>query len=276
MENLDQNIERHYLKEGLLEDIINRLKDQNISINNVRRSDISGVDEFHVRGAAVSRELAQMINLKGLKVLDVGCGLGGACRMLADEFNCDVTGLDLSNEYIRTAKGLSKLVRLENKTRFIRGNAVNLPFENSTFDVVWTQHVQMNIPDKTKFYTEICRVLNPDGYFLYYDIFKNNNKEINYPMPWANTEDLSFLAHPGNIQTLLTQVGLQKVSSSDQTREGIIFFENLMNKLKTSDPPKIGLNILMGETTRQKLNNLLIHLKKDILTLEAAIYKKAN
>ena len=71
---------------------------------------IAAVDEFHVRGAEVTRELASQIKLDNLRVLDVGCGLGGPSRMLADEFGCRVTGIDLNDEYIRTATGLSELV----------------------------------------------------------------------------------------------------------------------------------------------------------------------
>jgi len=115
MESLNKSIENHYLKEGLYEDIINRLKEQNIALDNVKRADIQGADEFHVRGATVSKELAKSINISGLNVLDVGCGLGGPCRMLADDYNCQTTGIDLSNEYIRTATKLSELVNLDNK-----------------------------------------------------------------------------------------------------------------------------------------------------------------
>ena len=136
MESLNQNIKNHYLREKLFEDIINRLKEQNIALDNVIRSDIAGADEFHVRGATVSKELASCINLYGLNVLDVGCGLGGPCRMLADEYNCQATGIDLSNEYIRTANKLSKLVKLNSKTTFIQGDATQLPFEDNVFDVV--------------------------------------------------------------------------------------------------------------------------------------------
>mgnify|MGYP000689953118 FL=1 len=167
MGSVNKSIEKHYLKEGLYEDIVNRLKEQNISLNNVKRSDIAGADEFHVRGASVSKELANSININGLNVLDVGCGLGGPCRMLAEEYNCKTTGIDLSNEYIRTANKLSKLVNLNDKTTFVQGDATELPFKDKTFDVVWTQHVQMNIPDKKKFYSEINRVLKKGGYFLF-------------------------------------------------------------------------------------------------------------
>lgn len=274
MENLNKNIENHYLKEELYEDIVNRLKEQDIDLNDVKRSDIAGADEFHVRGAAVSKELAESITLEGATVLDVGCGLGGPCRMLADEYNCQATGIDLSNEYIRTAKELSKLVKLDSKTSFIQGDATSLPFNDNTFDVVWTQHVQMNIPDKNKLYSETSRVLKPGGHFLYYDILKKGEGKVNYPMPWASTSDMSFLFKETDMDEYLTQYGLTKEQSNDQTQAGVNFFNALVAKLKEFGPPKMGLNVLMGETTKPKLMNLLGHLKSGELELKSGVYKK--
>lgn len=274
MNSLNQSIENHYLKEGLYEDIINRLKKQNIALDNVNRADISGVDEFHVRGASVSKELANSIDINGLDVLDVGCGLGGPCRMLADEYNCQTIGIDLSNEYIRTATKLSELVKLNNKTTFIQGDATELPFDGNTFDVVWTQHVQMNIPNKKKFYSEINRVLKTDGYFLFYEILKKGNNEINYPMPWASLADHSFLFRAEELDKLLTELGLTKKESINQTQAGIDFFDLFLTRLKETGPPKMGLNVLMGDTTKPKLLNLLSHLKSGELELKSGIYKK--
>ncbi len=274
MENLNQNIENHYRKEGLYEDIIKRLKEQGIDLNNVKRSDIAGVDEFHVRGAAVSRELANSIDLKGATVLDVGCGLGGPCRMLADEYNCQTTGIDLSKEYIRTANKLSQLVNLNRKTNFIQGDATSLPFDDNTFDVVWTQHVQMNISDKKKFYSEINRVLKVGGHFLFYDILKKGNEEVSYPMPWAGNANLSFLFKAEEMDDFLRELGLTKEQATNQTQAGIEFFETLIAKLKEFGPPKMGLNVLMGETTKPKLMNLMTHLKSGKLELKSGVYKK--
>ena len=274
MENLNQNIKNHYLKEELYEDILNRLKEHGIDLNELKRSDIAGVDEFHVRGAAVSKELAESINLQGATVLDVGCGLGGPCRMLADEYNCQVTGLDLSNEYIRTAKELSKLVKLDSKTSFIQGDATSLPFEDNTFDVVWTQHVQMNIPKKEKFYSEISRVLKSGGHFLYYEVLKKGDGEINFPMPWASSSEISFLFKETEMDNFLTQFGLKRVQSFDQTQHGIDFLNTLFTKLKKFGPPKIGLNALMGDTTKLKLINVIGHLNSGELELKSGVYKK--
>ncbi|WP_036379140.1 class I SAM-dependent methyltransferase [Muricauda sp. MAR_2010_75] len=276
MNPLDQKIEAHYHKEGLFEEVLARLENQNIDLNSVQRSDIAGVDEFHVRGAAVSKELAASIDLNDKKVLDMGSGLGGPCRMLADEFNCTATGIDLSPEFVRTANALSKLVGLEDRTFFIQGSATRLPFEANSFDVVWTQHVQMNIPDKENFYSEAHRVLKPGGYFLYYDIFRKEDGNIQYPMPWASQENLSFLIKNNEMAHIVEDLGLKSISKTDQTQAGIAFFTSLLAKVKQQGPPKLGLNVLMGDSTVSKLTNLLAHLQKGLLMLESGVYQKST
>ena len=180
MNVLNSNIENFYDHPDLYKDIINRLNKRGVDLNNVSRKDIAGVDEFHVRGARISKELAQMIDIYGAKLLDIGCGIGGPCRMLADEFNCDAIGIDLSREYVETANRLSELVGLDHKTKFIQADATDLPFDEGTFDVVWTQHVHMNIRDKIKFYSEIVRVLNSNGAFIYYEVFKKGESKSRF------------------------------------------------------------------------------------------------
>jgi ubiquinone/menaquinone biosynthesis C-methylase UbiE len=212
--------------------------------------------------------------MQGATVLDVGCGLGGPCRMLADEYGCQTSGIDLSNEYIRTATKLSKLVHLDTRTNFVQGDATKLPFEDHSFDVVWTQHVQMNIPDKQTFYSEINRVLKPGGHFLFYDILKKGDAVISYPMPWASTKDQSFLFNLEKMDGILKKLGLTEVQSANQTIAGIEFFDALAARLEKTGPPKIGLNVLMGATTKPKLMYLRSHLKEGKLELISGVYKK--
>ncbi|MBG16530.1 MAG: SAM-dependent methyltransferase [Crocinitomicaceae bacterium] len=274
MNSINQKIQNHYHKDGLFEDILNRLSQMNIDLNFVQRADIASVDEFHVRGAAVSKELAKSVDLIGKSVLDIGCGVGGPCRMLADEFNCTAIGIDLSSEFIRTATELSKLVNLEDKTSFIQADATNLPFDDETFDIVWTQHVQMNISEKKQFYSEIKRVLKKGGYFLYYDIFKTSNNPINYPMPWASDESLSFLFNSTEMNEILDKLDFTNYQTVDQTKAGLKFIEELIKKLQTNGPPKLGLNVLMKESTPIKIKNAYTHLKMGDLKLESGVFKK--
>ena len=264
----------HYHKPGLFEEILAQLVAAEIRPEQATRKDISGVDEFHVRGAQVSKELAKTIELEGRRLLDVGCGIGGPCRMLADEFNCMVTGIDLSHEFIRTANQLSVLLGMEKKTKFLQGNATNLPFADASFDVVWTQHVQMNIEDKNKFYSEIDRVLAKGGSFIYYDIFKGKNTSLNFPVPWADEPAISFLTDAEKVQEILTKLKLEMVLKTDQTKAGIEFFEELLNRKQKQKRSKLGLNVLMGESGKTKLLNVLEGLKKECLVLESCVYRK--
>lgn len=277
MENSTTNndIKAHYHRDSIYESIVDKLTEIGISPDQVTREDLSKADEFHVRGAQVSKELANKVQLKNASILDVGCGIGGPCRMLADEFGCQVTGIDLSDEFIRTAQKLTELVGLESKVNFVQGDATSLPFEDASFDIVWTQHVQMNIPDKHKFYSEIIRVLKPNGRFIYYDIFKKG-ESITYPMPWASTKDISYLFTIREKESIFKNLNLCVDYTNDETSAGIEFFENLFQKISKGEGPALGLNILMGDSTKIKLGNLLDALKKGGLELESGICSKTS
>ncbi|MEM9328039.1 MAG: methyltransferase domain-containing protein [Bacteroidota bacterium] len=273
-QQLEQRVKAHYAQPGLIHDILRRLDDLNINPNQLKREDLSGLDEFHVRGSAVSLELAESVNLHQLSVLDVGCGLGGPCRMLADKYDCDTQGIDLNEDYVKAAQQLSEWVGLGRKTKFMVASATSLPFPDHSFDMVWTQHVQMNIPDKELLYAEISRVLKPGGRFLYYDIFKAKEGSITYPMPWAESQELSFLIRPDEMQRHLVDNGMEQVYAKDQTEAGVQFFEGLFSKIKASGPPKLGLNVLMGDSTQTKLTCLMQHLEQRLLRLESGVYLK--
>ena len=276
MNPFSEDVQAHYHSPGLFERIIDQLRASGVPLDQVKRSDIAGVDEFHVRGAEVSQELAAAVDIHHKKVLDVGCGIDGPARMLADIYNCQVTGIDLNKEFIRTATKLSELVGLETRTHFIQADATQLPFTSQEFDVVWTQHVQMNIQEKKTFYSEIHRVLSGQGIFLYYDIFRKGSGSLQYPMPWADKPEISFLAEEGEIAILLNTLGFKKIQTKDQTAAGIQFFETLLNTIQASGPPKIGLNLLMGTTTRTKLSNLLEGLTTGNLMLQSGVYSPAS
>jgi ubiquinone/menaquinone biosynthesis C-methylase UbiE len=263
-----------YHASGLLEDILERLKQEEVDISKVTRGNIAGVDEFHVRGAEVSLELAREAQLENAKVLDVGCGIGGPSRMLAQQFNCKVSGIDLNQEYIRTARGLSELLGLQDKTKFVQASALDLPFENGSFDVVWTQHVQMNISDKGKFYSEIERVLSDRGMLVYYDIFRKNSADVDYPVPWADNASISFLGSIAKMDHILSTLGFQKAHTTDQTSKATQFLAGLFEKLKMNSPPTLGLNVLMGKSTKVKLENILKGLEEEKIVLQSGIYKK--
>lgn len=263
----------HYHQPDLLESIMAGLEAAGISGSEITREHLSDLDEFHLQGAGISRQLAEKLDLKpGTKVLDVGCGVGGPCRMLADEFGCEVVGVDYTAEYIRTAKALSERVGLADKTSFIEANALDLPFADAAFDVVWTQHAQMNIADKPQLYTEIQRVLRPDGRFLFYDIFQGPAPGLEFPVPWAEVPEQSHLMPYADLTGYFNHPEWQLHYQENHTENAIRALSAALEKAARGEAPKLGLNILMQGTTRIKLSNLLRCMQERRVVVFAGIY----
>ena len=82
------------------------------------------------------------------RVLDVGCGIGGPARYLAHTYGCRVDGIDLTPELVETGRVLTERCKLADRVVLQVGNALELPYPDQTFDVVWCQNVTMNIADK--------------------------------------------------------------------------------------------------------------------------------
>lgn len=268
-------IEQHYHQENLYEAIIAAFQNTGIEPKDITRQLLSAADEFHVRGREVTAELAQKTTLQpGMRVLDVGCGIGGPARFLAGEFGCHVTGIDLTPEYTRTAGLLSRLTSQEEQTNFIVADALQLPFEKESFDRVWTQHVQMNIADKKKFYQEIHRVLKPGGQFIYYDIFSANDEPIHFPVPWAGHSSLSHLITTADLKQLLNDTGFSFIERVDQTVAGIQFLEKLRARIQQQGLPEVSLKLVVNENFEEKFSNLYENFIEGKICLESGICQK--
>lgn len=266
-------IQAHYARSNLYEAILQAIGKEPAEIT---RKDLAPIDEFHVRGQEVSRELAMAAGIRpGRRLLDAGCGLGGACRLLAAEFGAEVTGIDITADYIRTAQQLSALTGLQHHTRFVQGSILALPFDDNSFDAVWTQHVQMNIADKKALYAELGRVLPTGGRLIYYDVL-GNEEPIRYPVPWAANDSLSFLVTSPQLHTLLADAGFRRIQVTDETEKGIQSFNNLFNRIAQQGLPAPGLHLLMGDTAPAKLNYLRSNLIEKKIVLESGVYEKVD
>ncbi|MEI9809375.1 MAG: class I SAM-dependent methyltransferase [Bacteroidota bacterium] len=268
-------VEQHYSLPHLFENIIAALEKAGVDKSKITRKELAATDEFHVRGLEVTKELASHAGLQqDMKILDVGCGVGGPCRLLADEYGCFTTGIDITQEYIRTATLLSELTGLQDRTNFIQADALQLPFENNRFDRVWTQHVQMNIENKKKFYAEISRVLKPGGKFIYYDIFSINNEVIHFPVPWAEMASISYLVTTDELHNILGTSGLDIIETTDQTAPGINFIAAMIDRMKNQDAPPVSLKLIMGDSVGEKLGNLYQNLIEKKIRLESGVCRK--
>ncbi|WP_414576346.1 methyltransferase domain-containing protein [Anabaena sp. CCY 9402-a] len=99
-------------------------------------------------------------------ILDVGCGIGGSSLYLAEKFQAQATGITLSPVQAARATERAKEKGLSAKSQFLVANAQAMPFDDNTFDLVWSLESGEHMPDKTKFMQECYRVLKPGGTFI--------------------------------------------------------------------------------------------------------------
>lgn len=262
MESAPERIDSHYGRGGVLDSILRALRESGKDVNRLSLADLAPVDQFHIRGREATVELASRAALKpGLRVLDVGCGLGGSVRYLASQYQCQVTGIDLTKEYVDTASDLAGRVGLGQKVEFRHCSALDMPFDDGSFDVVWTEHVQMNIADKHAFYAEIARVLAPGGLLLFHDIFQGRGGPVLFPVPWADDSSISHLVAPEVARDILGTLGFTIREWEDKSQLSLDWFVAAVDKLKRSGSPPLGLHLLMGNTAKAKFENQIRNLR---------------
>lgn len=259
---MQEEITGHYgSSERLAAKISEGLKSAGLDVRNLRTTNLATVDEFHIRGRAATLELAEKMNLgPEARVLDIGSGLGGPARTLAETYTCHVTGIDLTQAFCEAAQVMSEWVRLGDRVTFAQGDATDLPYDDASFDAAMTIHVAMNIPEKDKVYSEARRVLKPGGIFAVYDVLQGEGGEVMFPVPWAREPSISHLATPDEMRSLLAGAGFEILEIEDSTKESQKWFEGMVERMATSDPPPVTFQTFLGgdfpEMARNQVRNL--------------------
>jgi SAM-dependent methyltransferase len=212
-EETEGRISGHYGWSGLMERIEQELRQHGIDPQRVTVDQLALVDNYHWHRLAAMLALARLAAITGAdRVLDVGGGIGGPARQLAHRFGCQVMVLDLTPEYCTVSETLTIWTHLTDRVSFVCGNALAMPFPDGSFDVVWTQHASMNIPDNARLYSEVALVVRRRGRFALFDALAGPTHLIHFPVPWASDQSFSFLLSPEDTRALVTQAGLREMN----------------------------------------------------------------
>src|SRR5512136_797082 len=171
--------------------------------------ELGALDHFHTGGLRASRELLEVARIRTEdRVLDIGAGLAGSARMLASTIGCLVECVEMSPDYCAGAVLLNRLTGLDDRIKVHQGSALDLPFPDSSFDVVWMQNVGMNIADKRSLYGEIYRVQKPGGRYAFQEMAAGETATSYFPLPWATDPADSFLVSAEETRSVLGEIGL--------------------------------------------------------------------
>lgn len=254
--NVEQDVATYYTSQNLEQRILGMLQSAGTNLDQLHAKDTAAVDNFHVGGHDSTEALASFMGLKpGMHLLDVGCGIGGPARYFA-ELGCQVTGIDLTEEFVSVATSLTRRMKLDGIARFRRASALELPFEPATFDSAYMIHVGMNINDKAGVFREVARVLKPGGRFAIFDIMGDGNEAFPFPVPWAVTPGTSFVASVVDYRRALEAAGFRVDHQRGRRQFAVEFAQKMMARMATAKGPVLGVHLLMGEQAPLMLKNV--------------------
>jgi MPBQ/MSBQ methyltransferase len=274
--SFEDSLNEHYGRAGLGEAILAALLESGKEPGAITVDDLSPVAEFHIGGQAATLELAQLAGAReGMRVLDVGSGLGGPARTIAQHYGCHVTGLDLTEEFCQVATMLSALTGMQNTVSFQHGNALDMPFDDGSFDLVWTQQASMNIEDKAKLYEEAHRVLAVGGRLVFQEVLGGPVTPAHFPVPWARESSLSYLPPPEAIHELLAKAGFREMIWRDVTAQYIGEYRKLAAKpADPGGPPPLGVHLILGPDAGSMRRNVVRNLEEQRIVLVQCVLKR--
>ena len=222
-------------------------------LDHLQPADLALLEDFHTMGRYATGQLVDLAGITSQSaVLDAGSGIGGTARYVADRYGSTVTAVDLTDEYCETNRWLNGLVGLDDRISVRQVDVTALPFADAAFGVVISQHVQMNVADKARLYSEARRVLATGGRLALWDIAIGDRGGLDYPLPWADEPARSHLATPDELRAAVESAGFAVEGWHDLTEQATA----LMHALLAQPPSPLGLQAFVPDFTR-KVDNLI-------------------
>ena len=219
-----REISGHYTSGDLLARLEAALRQDGLDPAQASIEALAPFDHFHGRGLEATEDMAGLLRVAATDhLLDVGSGLGGPARYLAQRFGCRVSGIDLTAEFCAVARHLTALRGLGDRVSVSEGDALAMPFDDAAFDGVYSMNVSMNIADKCALYREICRVLRPGAWLMLSEVAQGPGGAPDFPTPWARTAASSFLATEAETRANLAACGFAVESLRETTEAALAY-----------------------------------------------------
>jgi SAM-dependent methyltransferase len=236
-------------------------------VHALQASELAMLEDFHSLGRLATVALVDLAQIgAGDRVLDAGTGIGGTARFIAAERGARVTAVDLAPEYCDVARWLNDAVGLGDLIEVRTADVTELPFDDGSFDVVVSQHVQMNIADKRRLYAEARRVLVPGGRLALWDVTAGSGGPLHLPVPWATSPAQSHLVTPDELAGVLREAGFATTHWNDLSEPA----GNAVRQFLAGQQQPLGLHVFVPDF-HAKATNLVRNVTEDRARLIQAV-----
>ncbi|MGG6265276.1 methyltransferase domain-containing protein [Leptolyngbya sp. AN03gr2] len=188
------------------------------------------------------------------QILDVGCGIGGSSLYLAEKFGATATGITLSPVQANRATERARANNIN--AQFQVADALNMPFPDHSFDLIWSLESGEHMPDKAKFMQECIRVLKPGGTFVMATWCHRPTDKV--PLTVDDRKRLAeiyrvyylpYVISLPEYEAIAQSIGLQDIRTADWSRAVAPFWDVVIDS--AFDPAAIFGLLTSGWTTIQ-------------------------
>ena len=175
------------------------------------------------------------------KVIDFGGGFSGSARHIAKKYGCHVTVLNLSETENERGRKMNKEQGLDHLIDVIDGSYDQVPFEDNTFDVVWSEDAMLHSPNKAEVVKEAFRILKPGGDLVFSDPMQTDNCDESVLQPIYKRINLSSMASPGYYREICKKAGFQEVEFEEMAEQLSTHYAKIHDETEANEAKLEGL-----------------------------------
>ena len=274
--SLEKNVAQHYASVDLMDRIDDAIKEMGADPDHLTIDDLKPVDEFHTGGIEATTALLDQLEITpDMVVVDLGCGLGGTARHIVHRYGSMVHGVDLTDDFVTVGRALNERLHVNERIDLKVGSATDIPFDDGLANLVTMFHVVMNIADKTQLFAEAARVLKPGGHFALFDVMRDDSEEdLIFPVPWSGQPETSHVDAPALYREAAATAGFALVAERERRQFALDFFTHVFEKVAANGPPPLSINLMMGDTAGEKLQNYVANVKARRIAPVEMIFKR--
>jgi sarcosine/dimethylglycine N-methyltransferase len=169
------------------------------------------------------------------RVLDIGSGYGGTARYLAKTYGCKVVALNLSKVQNERHRQMNIEQGLDHLIEVVDGNFEDMPFQDSAFDVVWSQDAILHSEARSNVISEVSRVLDGSGQFVFTDLMQSGSAPADVLQPILDRLQLASMASPDFYRDASREHGINEVRFDDMTNQLVTHYTRVLEETETHE-----------------------------------------